>query len=261
MNKKILLIVEGEKAEPKIFKKLLSEYTLDFEIYCFGTNIYSLYKIMKDNDFNVNIKDILIELQPEQRDILSNTFVYTYLIFDLDPHHTKKDDSRTIEEIVKDNIIKVKKMAEYFIDETDPTIGKLYINYPMMESYKDCDSTFDENYAFKTTKLSDIKGYKNIVSTRKMSNIRIDKYQKSDFSNLIAQNIYKLNYIFSKNWGKLKYESYLSLSEAKNLLNKQSEIINENQFVFVINTSLFIVVDYFGNKNSFYDNLFKKLTL
>ncbi len=30
-------------------------------------------------------------------------------------------------------------MTEYFVDETDPTIGKLYINYPMMESYRDCD--------------------------------------------------------------------------------------------------------------------------
>ncbi len=37
-------------------------------------------------------------------------------------------------------------MVNYFVDETDPSIGKLYINYPMMESYRDCDTFFEEDY-------------------------------------------------------------------------------------------------------------------
>ena len=34
-------------------------------------------------------------------------------------------------------------MLDFFNDETDQ--GKLFINYPMMESYRDCDAFFDEN--------------------------------------------------------------------------------------------------------------------
>ena len=142
MNKKVLLIVEGNKTEPKIFNKIQELFGLDFEIFCFGTNIYSLYKLMKENDFNVNIKDLLAEVHPEYKNDLDNQFVYTYLIFDLDPHHSKKEETRTIEELVNDNIQIVESMANYFVDETDPTIGKLYINYPMIESYKDCNDFF-----------------------------------------------------------------------------------------------------------------------
>lgn len=44
MNKKILLIVEGAKTEPKLFKRiqgLLNINNEDFEIISFNTNIYS----------------------------------------------------------------------------------------------------------------------------------------------------------------------------------------------------------------------------
>lgn len=54
-------------------------------------------------------------------------------------------------------------MAEYFVDETDPSVGKLYINYPMMESYRDCDDFFDENYKSTMVSLPAILSYKKDV--------------------------------------------------------------------------------------------------
>lgn len=255
MNKKVLLIVEGEKSEPRIFNKLQEEFNLEFEIYCFGTNIYSLYKIMEENDFNVNIKEILLELHPEYADLLSNIFVYTYLIFDLDPHHAKKDDRRTVEQVVGDNIKKVKKMADYFVNETDPTIGKLYINYPMLESYKCCDSFFDEKYMSECVDISSLAKFKEYVGTKKLSNIRIDNYTKYDFIKLIVQNLFKLNYIYEEKWTMPNYGNYIEESDAKNLLVYESGIIDSMKKISVLNTSLFLIVDYFGNRNGFYDQL------
>ena len=71
MESNILFIVEGSKCEPNFFNQLAKIFDLKFEIYCLKTNIYFLYKKMKEIDFNGDIKDILLEIHPEKRDILS----------------------------------------------------------------------------------------------------------------------------------------------------------------------------------------------
>lgn len=140
MDVNILIIVEGSKTEPNFFNRLSDVFGLKFDIYCLETNIYSLYKKMKEIDFNGDIKDVLSEIHQDKKEMLSKKFAYTYLIFDCDAHHSRKNESRTQEEIVLDNLAKLSEMAKYFIDETDPSKGKLYINYPMMESYRDWSS-------------------------------------------------------------------------------------------------------------------------
>ena len=256
MNKKVLLIVEGNKTEPKIFNKIQELFGLDFEIFCFGTNIYSLYKLMKEYDFNANIKDVLAEVHPEYRDDLNNQFVYTYLVFDLDPHHSKKDENRTIGKLVRENIEIVESMADYFVDETDPTIGKLYINYPMVESYKDCDDFFDNNYEAEVIDIDRIVDFKEIVGKKKLANIRVDKYNKDNVENLIIQNIFKMNSICSMKWAMPNYECYRD--ETDQVLKCEKLIVSKTNQVSVLNTCLFLVVDYFGNKAGFYNHLLNK---
>ncbi len=257
MNK-ILLVCEGIKAEPKLFSCVQKAFGLNFEICPIGTNIYVLYKKLKDENFEVDIKEVLIELHPEYRMKLKENFLYTYLVFDFDPHHTEKNDKRSLEEIVKDNISKAKEMADHFIDETDPTIGKLYINYPMVESYKDCNSTFDKNYKDNFIKIDEIKNYKYLVTKKKMCNKRINSYTKDDFINLISMNTYKLNYINNFLWEKLNYSDYLSYSSCSNVLKIENDYVINDKLIAVLNTSLFVPIDYFGNRDGFYDLIIKK---
>lgn len=127
MESNILIIVEGARTEPAFFNRLLGVFDQNFEIYCFGTNIYTLYKRMKEIEFNGDLKSVLIELHPEQRELLSKKFAYTYLVFDCDVHHPKKEDIRCIEEIIADNFSKLREMAEYFVDETDPSVGSFIL--------------------------------------------------------------------------------------------------------------------------------------
>lgn len=126
---KVLLIVEGKLTEPQFFTKISETFGMKFEIYSLSTNIYTLYKMMKKESFNCDIKDILRELNTndEYSEILSYKFAYTYLIFDCDAHNTERGTPKkaSIDDIVKDNFVKLSEMAEYFTDETDPTIGKL----------------------------------------------------------------------------------------------------------------------------------------
>lgn len=62
MDVNILIIVEGSKTEPNFFNRLSDVFGLKFDIYCLETNIYSLYKKMKEIDFNGDIKDVLSEI-------------------------------------------------------------------------------------------------------------------------------------------------------------------------------------------------------
>lgn len=255
MESNILIIVEGARTEPAFFNRLLGVFYQNFEIYCFGTNIYTLYKRMKEIEFNGDLKSVLIELHPEQRELLSKKFAYTYLVFDCDVHHPKKEDIRCIEEIIADNFSKLREMAEYFVDETDPSVGKLYINYPMMESYRDCDDFFDENYKSTMVSLPAILSYKKDVGKRKLSRVRVDSYTEKQFSLLVLQNIYKLNVILTDTWSKLSYEEYLIQSSAKRILLAEQDIAKRSKMLSVINTSIFILSDYFGNRDGFYDKL------
>ncbi len=255
MASNILIIVEGYKTESKFFNKFLDVFDLNFDIYCFGANIYTLYKDLKAIDFNGDLKDILAETYPSKKSILSKKYAYTYLIFDCDAHHPKKNDNRNIDAIVADNIQKLIEMANYFTDETDPSKGKLYINYPMMESYRDCDHFFEDKYSETTVAINELSLYKSRVAHRDICRIHINEYTKENFTLLILQNIYKLNKIYSNNWNKLNYEEYMQYSDTCKILSKQHDMIKTTGLISVINTSLFLITDYYGNEENFYDSL------
>lgn len=216
---KTLIVVEGGHLKPSFFEQLKKVFGLNLDIYCLKDNIYHLYTQMKEIGFNGDIKNVLLKLHKEEQELLSQNFAYTYLIFDFDPHHTEKDEKDIpLERIVENNIKKVREMAEYFVDETDPTIGKLYINYPMMESFKDCDSFEDDEYISRMVCLSDIKQYKKIVGNRKMANKRVDGYTKNDFLQLTRQNVKKLGYVCQVADAPPDYETYLKEAEQLNVL-------------------------------------------
>lgn len=255
---KTLIIVEGGRLEPSFFKQMQKAFDLNFDIYCLENNIYHLYNKLKEFNFNANIKDVLLETHntEEYRKLLSQNFAYTYLIFDFDPHHTEEyEKSIPLENIIVNNIVKVCEMAEYFIDETDPTIGKLYINYPMMESFKDCDSFNDEQYLSRMVNLNDIKRYKQIVGSRKMANRRVDSYSKNDFTQLTLQNMKKLEKICKVFPETIDYETYLHKSVQANILKCEKEFIEFQKQIAVLNSSVFLVLDYYGNKDGFFDSI------
>ena len=146
-------------------------------------------------------------------------------------------------------------MAKYFIDETDPSTGKLYINYPMMESYRDCDTFFEDSYAFAKVSIEELSTYKNRVAKKKLSSIHVDKYTKEQVSSLILQNLYKLNIIHHEILGKPDYDTYLKCSDSECILSEEKNLIVNEKFLSVINTSLFMITDFYGNRNGFYDEL------
>ncbi len=56
-------------------------------------------------------------------------------------------------------------MLEFFDDETE--CGKLYINYPMVDSYRFTDKLPDEKYCGYEVSLSNCRRFKEILATEK----------------------------------------------------------------------------------------------
>ena len=254
---KALVIVEGEKAEPSLLNRFQALFPIDITVCPLGTNIYSLFRKMKDYDFNADVRQVILEIKPLLREKLSEKYAYTYLLFDLDPHHTGKIDSRSPLEIALDNIEKVREMAEYFTNETDPTVGRLYINYPMFESIRDCDLPFDESYRDAYVEIGVTGEFKQIVASRRRTKIAIKAYTMEEFRLLTKMNLYKLNLLSYGEWASMSYDRYLNCSMSATILERQSDLIQREQRLSVLHTSLFMLLDYFGNRNGFYDGIIK----
>lgn len=258
---KILIVLEGERTEPNFFQSFLPKFDLNAELCVVGTNLYTLYHRCKLYNFECDVKDVLKELVKDESIIklLDQNFAYTYLVFDADLHHKapeQRNQSIPIEDLVNKNFSQLIEMAKHFSNETDPSIGRLYINYPMMESYRYCDDFYDSNYLSALVSVDEIRNFKQLASKMKQSGIPLEKYERNNFTNLIYMNVKKLKLLSSESIRAFpSYDEYQKISESKMIAENQYEKVKTEQQLYVLNTSLFIVLDYFGNKNGFYDTL------
>ena len=167
-EKTILIIIEGEKTEKQIFvniEKIFFNYderkradVIPIVLLPAKQNIYMLWEKLKDDEY-LDVIELLREQDDEAAKILElyerDNIAETYLFFDYDSQHLNKADKEKYYQAIPD-------MLQIFSDETD--LGKLYINYPMVESLRDMDNSGNcEMHC--VVKLDEISNYKNIVGS------------------------------------------------------------------------------------------------
>ena len=151
------------------------------------------------------------------------------MVFDFDPH-----DSRFDEGILR-------RMLEYFDDSAGN--GKLFINYPMLESYRHLDEPWDEGYFERTVSISDVTRYKEIVNRECCSQMKqLNKYNRETFDMLIKMNLKKAG-IVAYGVEPRSSEDYLAWNNT-DVYDEQVRMLKEEGRFFVLNTRLFSVVDY-----------------
>jgi len=152
------------------------------------------------------------------------------MVFDMDMHDPKAD------------ISKLEKMLRFFNDSTDR--GKLYINYPMMESYRHLTSLNDRNFKDRRVSISQFPDYKAIVEKEGHKGLKdLRRCDKATFRPMIDMHLKKSNRILSGTYALPSSEKFLSW-EGADILKKQQKSMDEDGSLFVLNTSLFNVVDY-----------------
>lgn len=256
-NLKALVVVEGEKTEKVFFDSMNLSLGLSFQVCPFKANVYDLWHKMKESDFTLNIKEVLLEKHPEEREILETEYAFYYLVFDMDPQHRSSNEDNDYERLAYKNITTLTEIAEYCVDETDPTVGKVYINYPMFESFRCCNSFDDESYKYEYAKVSEVKYFKSYCSSKRLAGVQVVNYKANDFYSLAKMNAYKMGTLYDAAWEYYSYDDYILRSNQKSIIKKQENLVNTKHIIAVLNTSVFLILDYYGNENGFYDRLMR----
>lgn len=229
---KILILGEGAKTDFQIMKHLLKVYGIDnnHEIVSYNTNIYKLYKEMFINtDNDPSSIDLLQLLKEHEKDltkkaIFDERYSDILLIFDLDPQANNYSPE------------KIKTMLEYFTESSD--MGKLYINYPMVEAYYHLKDIPDNEYLTRMVQVLKGNEYKKLVNLENQTH-DYNKFAKSkeECNIIIKQNIQKAWYILNK--------SPINVPPLDlDILNLQLKSIKDTNNLYVLCTCVFYIVDY-----------------
>ena len=167
------------------------------------------------------------EPDPDKKIIFDTSYTDILLIFDLDPQAPDFAPG------------KIRRMAEYFVESSD--MGKLYLNFPMVESfyhmssipdshYNNCYATIDEliagKYKARVNRENRNHDHRKFAVNRKECNI------------VIHQNINKAFYLTNE----IKVAEYIPGQE--NILAAQISLIEKECKVSVLCTCPFFIPDY-----------------
>lgn len=161
IRNRTLFIVEGHHEKHELFGLMLQcfpEIPIRMEcLWIYGTNIYMLYEdIVKEygedwTDLDVDPPFVISKKKNFQRLRYKADFVNIVLVFDYERHDANFSEDKIVE------------MQNYFTDAADT--GKLYLNYPMIESYRHLKGLPDEGYADRKVAVTLQPGiqYKRLV--------------------------------------------------------------------------------------------------
>lgn len=228
---KILVIVEGAKTDFNLLKRLLSVYGISetHQIVSYNTNIYTLYSQLPDSYDEYDDIDLLQLLKEREKDeskraLLNERYSDILLVFDLDPQAPDFAPEKVI------------KMTKYFTESTN--MGKLYLNYPMVESFYHMSDIPDKKYNEYIVTLDDLKNkkYKQMVHnicrdgdyTKFASN-------KEECDIVIKQNLEK---------SKLLTNTNEHLPNSIDILNKQLDLLINKKIISVLCTCIFYIAEY-----------------
>ena len=231
----ILVLVEGARTDVRLMEHLLKIYGIDHRhrLVSYNTNIYALYNSMF-RYADPSSLDILLHLKSRESDpikkaIFDKRYSEILLIFDFEPH-----DPQFSEDIIRE-------MAEFFIESTD--MGKLYINYPMVEAFYHMKNIPDHLYDTYSATIAELAsgGYKERVN-RENRNRDYTKFaaDKRECDIVIRQNINKARKLLSIT----AHENPVPVPDSIDILNLQLDKMQNEQAVAVLCTCAFYIVDY-----------------
>ena len=233
---KILMLVEGARTDVRLMDKLLDMYGIsdDHELVSYNTNIYELYGQMFANGDpdSIDLLQLLKERESDEmkKKLFDERYSDILLVFDLDPQDQLFSEDKIIE------------MARYFNESTDK--GKLYINYPMVESFYHMKSIPDTDYMSYTVSMDELRqgSYKQRVN-KENRNHDYSKFAvtREECNTVIKQNIEKAYSIIGQEF------DYIAAPDNDAVLISQLKELSSNGKVFVLCTCDFYIVDYNPN--------------
>ena len=234
-----LFIVEGEARDLR-FIELMSERFLknkhDYRIIHLPAkqNIFMLYDILKDDDFETDIVEVLRDNVDGAAEILNGCLrkeiAEVYLFFDY--------DIQQLSEIAYERDI-MSKLFEVFQDETEN--GKLYISYPMVEAIYDYKEERCDSFNKCFVDISEIIHYKESSGKNNPAASKHFKYE--DWEYVLETFGMRAKCLFDN--VDMDYSTYKNDAYPEQIYNKQSMIVKNRNAVFVLSAFPEFLFDYF----------------
>lgn len=217
-----LLIVEGNHEKNELFWlifKCFPEIDIDMNnVWIYGTNIYLLYEdIVKEygvdwavEEMDIDLPFVISKKQTPENLCYKDEFINIILVFDYERHDTKFSERKILD------------MQNSFSDAAD--MGKLYINYPMIESYQHLRTIPDTDFAERkiTVSLQPGNKYKELVG------------RESDIRKIV-EFPYRMDDLMNEHYGITNVEirqrcckEILNLSNAEYLEDILLEVLKNN---------------------------------
>lgn len=166
-----------------------------------------------------------MERNPSKRDVLSQTFSEVIMAFDFAPQHSTP------------HFQTVRRMLSYFSDSTN--MGRLYINYPMMQSYRHFKKLPDPDYIKATASPW---GYKELVQ-KAGCHIDLRRWGYDIFISVAVQNIRKTWWMLHSDNRLPDVDEYASIDWAR-VFDMELDHFTKTDTVYVLNTFVFAIIDF-----------------
>lgn len=212
-----LLVVEGKHERNKLFWlifKCFPEINIDMDdIWIYGTNIYMLYDDIEkeygsgwaEEGDDIDLPFVISKKKHPNLLHYKEDFTNIILVFDYERHDSNFSKRKIME------------MQRCFVDATD--MGKLYINYPMIESYQHLKGLPDYDYEERKipVSLQPGKRYKSLVNNETAIGKIVEFPHRID-------DLLKKNYeIIDRDIRKEYCNAILNITDDKEIDNKLQE--------------------------------------
>ena len=233
----MLIITEGEVAEVKLLNKFFEIFNIKNNptIVPYKTDIYSLYHSMQKDEESLDDISILTHLRSREEDIekkkiFNKNFSDVLLFFDVeiqDPKFSFK---------------KIEEMIVHFNDSTNIDKGKLYVNYPMLESFYHMEDIPDVNYNTYKVHKDDVVGFKRTVHLMNPGHYNGLSLSREEFTSIIKQNLEKAWLILGESRTTDIIESAVEL-EQRHILSKQLLSLSFEGEIHILCTCIFFLAE------------------
>ncbi len=240
-----LIVVEGEDREEIVFDSVETFFFKKDKLKYINLpakqNIYMLWNILKEDDFQTDIVEILRDNVDGVREQLSGItrkdIDEVFLFFDFDIHQNNLPKNISASQAILD-------MLAVFDNETE--LGKLYINYPMIEAIRDLSLDFCHTYSGQCTIENDkLTTYKNISGeTNPLGDIK--KYNKETWQQIIEIFAFRVSCLFSLS-KVVTYDMYKADISPATIYEKQEQKCLPEK-TFILSAVPEFVLDYFNIK-------------
>lgn len=249
MNKQILVILEGKKPDLAIINKISTLLNLELSVQIiFGANIYELYRSIYDDEFTkiedlsfgINTFDLIKESDSETfknhnyailQNYTAQDFAFIYLFFDFDPWSATKLRPLPI----------IKNMLNLFNEPTEQ--GKLYINYPSIESFNHITDNFQDLYYQYQAGGDSYKKVAGSYSTEFKQYSQIKKINCRNLLELIQLHLQKANFICNNDF---VLPNDITEIEQVDIFDKQFIFYSQEQKTYVLSSIPIFLFEMYG---------------